>query len=144
MRHKSKVRYISVLEIQRLPAEKIVQLLDEMNDGKVILLSIYRSRMEQIGCNSLQLHSFTKRMQRTVVGAMTQMMRKLSRRWHNENTKRIPAEEKRLDKKELSSAAPPGFHSAKMLRVDFSATRRRTGSRISQKSDIFKKDEADG
>ena len=115
MSRKSSVRFVSVLEIQRLPAEQVVKLIEGMNDGRVVLLSIYPSVAHRIGLRSDRLSRFVRGMQDTRVGAMNRMMRKLSRRWHCEDEKRLSPKEEQLDTEKLQKAAPPGFHSSKML-----------------------------
>ncbi len=112
---KKMTKFISVLRIQKLPPEKVVKLFEDMNDGKVALLSIYRSRSAQIGMKSDVLEKFVSDMQETRTSAMNKLIRKLSRRWYNEDQEGIPSQEEHLDTEDVSSVAPPGFHSTKML-----------------------------
>ena len=112
---KKRIKFVSVLRIQKLPAEKVVKLIEDMNDGKTALLSIYRSRAAQIGMKSDVLKNFVSDIQETRTSAMNKLMRTLSRRWYNEDQEGIPSQKKHLDKKNVSSVAPPGFQSAKML-----------------------------
>ena len=108
-------RFVSVLRIQKLPPEKVVELMDDVNEGRAVLLSVYSSRISQIFLSSDVLKNFVRDMQETRVSAMNKLMRKLSRRWYNEDQEGIPSQKKHLDKKNVSSVAPPGFQSAKML-----------------------------
>ncbi len=112
---KKKVRRVSVLIIQKLPPEKVVELLEQVNEGKVVLVSIYRDRWEQIGVESKRLRRFARAWQGVKVGATTKLMRKLSRRWSYEDEERLPSPQKQLDKEGVPSSSPPGFHSAKVL-----------------------------
>lgn len=115
MRVKRKIRHISVMEIQNLPPGKIIDLIERFNEGEIALVSIYRSRLEQIGLKSPVLQRFVKKIRDGNVGEINILMRKLSRRWHNEDQKGLSAKKKRLDKKAVSASSPPGFHSSKVL-----------------------------
>ncbi|MCD6417214.1 hypothetical protein J7M00_00315 [bacterium] len=108
-------RFVSVLRIQKLPPEKVVELMNDVNEGRAVLLSVYSSRISQIFLSSDVLKNFVRDMQETRVSAMNKLMRKLSRRWYNEDQEGISSQKKRMDKKELSKSSPPGFHSKKML-----------------------------
>ena len=115
MGRKRKIRHVSVMEIQNLPPEKVIDLIERRNEGEIALLSIYHSRFAQIGLESPTLQRFVKRICDGNIGEINILMRKLSRRWHNEDQERLSTEKKRLDKKAVSSSSPPGFHSSKVL-----------------------------
>ena len=115
MSNNEKPRHVSVMQIQRLPVDKVVELVEDFNNGKVMLVSLYRSRMAQIWMESATLDKFVRDMQGIRYGALNFLMKKLSRRWQIEDTEGIYSPEKQMDKAALSSIAPPGFHSAKVL-----------------------------
>ena len=115
MNNGKKIRRVSVLQVQRLPAEKVVELIEDFNDGKLILVSLYRSRMAHIHMESDTLDKFVRDIQGIRYGALNFLMKKLARRWQIEDTEGIHSPEERVDKEIVSSIAPPGFHSAKVL-----------------------------
>ncbi len=117
-----KIRRISVMEIQRLPAEKVVELFERFNEHKIMLISIYHDRWAQIGLKSPILDDFINKYQAFQQGKMKIMMKKISRRWHNEESKDLPETKKQMDKGKISLAAPPGFHGKKMLRKNLRRT----------------------
>jgi len=115
MKRKNKIRKVSVLEIQKLPAEKVIELFDQFNHRRIEFVSIYHDRWAQIGLESPVLSRFIERNQSERKSAINRIIIKLSRRWEHENEKELSEEAQRLGKKDISSIAPPGFHSAKML-----------------------------
>ena len=115
MTKKKKTRRVSVMEIQKLPPEKIEELFDKFNDGEIILVSIYPDRWSQIGLRSPTLKKFIAQKQGMQIGAIAKMMKILSKEWLDENEKRISRQAKSKNSKTLQTTAETGLCGKKMF-----------------------------
>ncbi len=115
MAKRRKVRRVSVMEIQKLPPEKIEELFDKLNEGKIVLVSIYPDRWSQIGLRSPKLKKFIARKQGLQTGAIAKMMKILSKEWLYEDEKRISRQAKSKNSKTLQTTSKTGLCGKKML-----------------------------
>ena len=105
-----KARFVSVLAIQRLPPEKIIELFDQLNRGDVILISIYPTRWAQIGLESPKLENFVRNQMDLKKSRISKIMAQLSKEWLYENEKRIYRRKKQKNPKTLQVLQKTWLH----------------------------------
>ncbi|MCD6595025.1 hypothetical protein J7L68_05040 [bacterium] len=115
MSKKKKVRPVSVMEVQKLPPEKVEELFEDLNDGKIALISIYPDRWAQIGLHSPTLKRFIARKQGLQISSIAKMMKILSKEWLDEDAKRISQQTKSKNSKTLQTTSKTGICGKKML-----------------------------
>jgi len=108
-------RFVSVMEIQRLPPEKVVELFEQLNRGEVVLVSIYPDRWAQIGLKSPTLENFVQKTQGLATPYITKIMRTLSKEWFNENETTISGRAKQKNSKTLQILQKTGLYCEKVL-----------------------------
>ena len=105
-----KVRFVSVLAIQRLPPEKIVELFDQLNRGEVILISIYPDKWAKIGLESPKLENFTHHQMDLKKSRISKIMAELSKEWLYEDEKRIHRRKKQKNSKIIQAFQKTWLH----------------------------------
>ncbi len=115
MTQEKKIRKVNVMSIQKYPPEKVVELFEDYNEGKVLLRSIYRDRWAQIGLESPTLDRFVRQMQGIQDSAIAILMRKLSKGWIYEDEKAISRQTKSKNSKTLHAISKTRFHRKKVL-----------------------------
>ncbi len=114
-RRKKSPRRVSVLAIQRLPPEKIVDLFEQVNRGEVILLSIYPDRWAQIGLKSPALDKFAEKSAGLAKPQISKIIAQLSKRGFYEDQTAVSGQKKQENSKTLQGFTKRRLYCEKVL-----------------------------
>lgn len=89
-RMKKRRRFIPVMELQKMPAEKIIKLWKKWQAGEIAFISMYPSSQAKIELKTRKLKRFLRRHLSFRISKVSRTMKKFSRSWYVEdNEKRV-------------------------------------------------------